>query len=149
MRMHVVFFIATLGACGGGGGGGDDGGVDAGVSPKCMEAESHSDLAWIQTNIFSSSCTFSSCHGGTGSQANNLSLDAGNSHGELVNQHAVEDPGMMLVVPGQSGQSYLMVAIGAVPGQLPMDGQMPLNSPGLCAQKQDAIARWIDAGATE
>lgn len=150
MKLPVVISIAMLVGCGGGGGGGDDGGgPDAGVSPKCMEATQHDDLAWIQSNVFSTSCTFSACHKSPATDANGLVLEAGQSHGELVNQQSVEQSGMMLVVPGQPNQSYLMVALGQIGGTLPQDGVMPLNSPALCGEKLDAIERWILAGALE
>lgn len=149
MKIHVVVSLAVMTACGGGGGGGDDGGPDAGVSPKCMEATTHDDLAWIQASVFSTSCTFSACHKSPANDANHLVLEAGASHDELVNQGSVEQNGMMLVVPGHPEQSYLMVALGELAGQLPEDGVMPLNSPALCQEKIDAIERWILAGAAE
>jgi hypothetical protein len=147
MRIHVVFCIGALAACSGGGGGDDEGGADAAVSATCLEATSHSDLAWIQEKVFSASCVFSSCHGGTGSMANGLVLTAGQSHDSLVNQASVSNPGMMRVVPGQPAQSYLLVAIGHISGSLPESGMMPVNSPQLCVEKREAIERWIAAGA--
>jgi len=150
MRIHVVISIAMLAGCGGGGAGDDGGGgPDAGVSPKCMEATTHDDLAWIQSNIFSTSCTFSACHKSPATDAHGLVLEPGASHAGLVNQQSVEQTQMMLVVPGQPNQSYLMVAIGQISGPLPQDGVMPLNSPALCGEKRDAIERWILAGALE
>src|SRR5690242_5339564 len=122
MRIHVVFCIgiASVAACSGGGGGDDDDtGPDAAVSATCMEATSHSDLGFIEQKVFNS-CRFMACHASEGAQANDLSLEAGRSHDELVNHAAVSDPGMMLVSPGHPEDSYLLVAIGHIPGQLPM-----------------------------
>jgi hypothetical protein len=148
MRTHVVFCIgiACVAACGGGGGGDDEVGPDAAVSATCLEATSHSDLDFIETKVFNS-CRFMACHAAEGGQANNLSLEPGRSHDELVNHAAVSDPGMMLVSPGNPQDSYLLVAVGHIPGQLPESGQMPVNSPQLCLEKREAIERWIAAGA--
>lgn len=52
------------------------------------------------------------------------------------------------VVPGDPQRSYLMVILGHVPGPLaPNVGTMPYNEPLLCAEKRQAIERWIAAGA--
>src|SRR5262245_12038583 len=150
MRIHVAFSLALVAACSGGGGGDDGGGgADAAPSPKCMEAVAHSDLAWIQQNVFSASCTFMACHKGTATDADGLNLEPGMSRDMLVNQDSVQQPGMMRVMPGNAAQSYLLVAIGQTAGTLPEDGMMPLNSPQLCHEKRDAIERWIAAGAPE
>jgi hypothetical protein len=147
MRIHVGFCIALLGCVGGSGGGDDgEGEPDAAPSAKCVEATQHDDLRWIEQNVFTS-CTFSACHQGAATDAHGLNLEPGMSHAELVNHAAVEQPGMMLVVPGQPNQSYLLVAIGHIPGTLPEDGMMPLNSAKLCGEKREAIERWIAAGA--
>jgi len=67
----------------------------------------------------------------------------------------------MLVVPGNSQQSFLSVMIGQIKPEeadpplqsIPLDadqnpvGTMPQDSTILCCQKVDAIAAWIQAGA--
>lgn len=117
------------------------------LSASCKEAEQHDDLTWIQANIFDVSCAFSSCHSAGSKPAGGMSLTAGNSHHALVGAASTQQPGWKRVVAGDSGASYLMVAVGSVAGPLPMSGTMPADQDPLCDQKLDAIARWIDAGA--
>jgi hypothetical protein len=128
-----------------------DSSPDAGaeVSAECVAAQGHSDLAWIETNVFTANCNFGSCHGGTGAQADHLSLIAGSVHDQLVGQPSVEDPSWMRVVASDSDHSYLMVALGAVSGPLPKDGVMPDGQTPLCQDKIDAVQRWIAAGAPD
>jgi hypothetical protein len=123
--------------------------IDA--SASCLEANNHSDLGWIQDNIFTGSCSnFVACHRGAASQAGGLSLEPGRSHAELVNQRSSRFPDWTLVIPGDPEMSYLMVALGRYPGPLvPSVGTMPFNSRLLCKEKLDAIERWIDDGAPD
>lgn len=120
---------------------------DGGTGNPCDEAKTHSDLAWIQTNIFTPSCAFGTCHKAPAVAAGHLILDAGQSHGQLVNTASTSASSWMRVVPGDSAKSYLLVAIGAQSGPRPVDGIMPLSNPPLCSDKVDAIRRWIAAGA--
>ena len=114
-------------------------------SPSCLEAENHSDLAWIQSEILTPSCAnFSVCHMGNASSAGNLNLEAGNSETNMVNVDSVRITDFKLVVPGDPDNSYLMVILGDVEGPLTDGiGTMPFNNPTLCQQKQDAVRRWI------
>jgi len=116
------------------------------VSASCVEADAHDDLAWIQANVFDKSCGFSSCHGGNTPQGK-LSLVAGRSRDSLVGIASTSEPAWKRVVAGDSGASYLLVALGAVDGPLPESGTMPAGQDPLCDEKRDAVARWIDAGA--
>jgi hypothetical protein len=127
--------------------GGDDVGPDAAVSATCQEATEHSDLAWIQDNVFGKSCAFSGCHRGPALGAGSLSLEKGLSHGALVGKAATTESGWMRVVAGNVDTSYLMIALGVGDGPRPSSGVMPLNGPPLCQEKLDAVARWIAAGA--
>ena len=128
---------------------GDDDMTDGGVSAVCQEATTHSDLAWIQDNVFSKACAFSGCHKGTAASAGFLNLESGMSHGTLVAQPTQSVTGFMRVVPGSSSTSYLMVAIHdpSASGPEPQHGYMPQGNPELCQEKKDAIGRWIDMGA--
>jgi len=117
------------------------------ASDACAEATTHSDLAWIQTNIFTHSCAFSGCHTGAAANAGFLSLESGVSHGSLVGQMAKTETGWMRVVASNPSQSYLLVAIGAENGPTPVGGLMPLSQPKLCSEKLDAVTRWVQAGA--
>ena len=113
----------------------------------CDEARSHSDLAWIQSNVFSASCTFSGCHLGVAANAGHLSLEPGQARGQLVNTVSTSANTWMRVVPNDAAKSYLLVAVGSQTGPSPVDGVMPLGSSKLCVEKRDAIRRWIEAGA--
>ena len=120
---------------------------DGGVGNACDEARSHSDLAWIQTNIFTPSCAISGCHKTPAVGGGHLILDSGVSHAQLVNTASTSASTWMRVVPGDASKSYLLTAMGAQAGPKPVDGFMPLAGPPLCTDKVDAIRRWIEGGA--
>ena len=51
---------------------------DEGLSESCIEARTHSDFDFVQTEIFDKSCNgFSSCHQGNALQAGGLNLEGG------------------------------------------------------------------------
>jgi hypothetical protein len=114
---------------------------------SCEEAKGHSDLAWIQSNLFSRSCSLPSCHRGSAATAGFLDLEAGRARGQLVDTASTSAGGWKRVVPGDAARSYLLVAIGQSAGPRPIDGVMPVGGPALCADKREAIQRWIEAGA--
>lgn len=126
-------------------------------STVCKEAVNHSDLPWLENNVFNLSCGFSKCHDGNpGSVEGRLDLRPGKSFAKLVNQSATADPHRMLVVPGNVEASYLMLMLhdfdpadASPPGVAPDKsvGYMPMGNKPLCCQKLDAIERWIMAGA--
>ncbi|HMG25123.1 MAG TPA: hypothetical protein VK607_27485 [Kofleriaceae bacterium] len=127
-------------------------------SAVCSEAVNHSDLKWIEQNVFAPNCNLGgggACHGGA-SDAGKLDLRAGLSHGHLVGVSSMIDRTRQLVVPGDVAASYLMLMLGDVapamaspPGAPPPGniGYMPQTSGTLCCQKLDAIERWIADGA--
>jgi hypothetical protein len=128
------------------------------TSAPCMEAASgmKSDLAWLQANVFTPSCSFSGCHNGDSSRQGQIDLRDGMSHAHLVNFASKLDPTRKLVVPNDVEASYLMLMLhdfspdmANPPGSAPPDsvGYMPQGNPPLCCQKLDAIERWIMAGA--
>lgn len=140
--------------------------IDAGPSPSCIEAQSHSDLAFIEDQIFRISCIASSCHDGQGPGAGTLNLKKDFSHDALVGVDAETDSeaspagSYKLVVAGQPRQSYLMFMIRHYSGTEmdppagapnPNVGFMPQDISGqlppLCIEKREAIVRWIEAGA--
>lgn len=140
---------ALASACGGDDQGNADAGIDA-ISPTCLEAMQHSDLTWIQDKIFQPSCAgFRDCHQGAAVDAAHLSLERGQSHTQLVDVATEFMPtAYVRVKPGDPAASYLMIAIGSIPGPLKEGvGTMPYNSPLLCKEKRDAIERWIAGGA--
>jgi hypothetical protein len=141
--MLKSLFVIGLAACSG------TSSTEDSLTPTCQDAMTHSDLAWIQTNIFTKSCAFSGCHVGTAPNAGHLDLEAGTSYANLVGANAMTQPGWKRVVAGDPDSSFLMVALGHAAGPMPADGYMPLSSPALCTEKLDAIARWITAGAAQ
>lgn len=143
-RATVAAALLGLLASACGGGGNDT--PDAMLSPVCLEAQDHSDLAWIQENIFTPNCAaFAACHQGAATQAQGLNLEAGNSEANLVGVASQRFPDQTLVVPGDPQSSYIMTALGSYVGQLSDVGTMPPNSPLICVQKREAIERWIDS----
>jgi hypothetical protein len=142
----VSVAITCTAACGSSG----DGGADAaGPSVACLEANSHSDLSWIQDNVFTPSCSkFGACHKDAALSAAGLNLEAGKSRASLVGVKSKLFPQFDLVAAGNASNSYLMIIAGHYPGYLKAGvGTMPLNSPVLCVEKRQAIDRWISAGA--
>ena len=121
-------------------------------SPTCLDAVNHSDLTWIQANIFATSCNFSGCHS---SAADLGKLDlTGSTHDRLVNKAATLQPSRKLVVPNDIHASFFMLMVHdftpdeATPtATAPTGGFMPKGAPVLCCQKLDAMERWINAGA--
>ncbi|MBL4635341.1 MAG: hypothetical protein JKY56_15880 [Kofleriaceae bacterium] len=146
--------LSFVGACGEDGGGGDTDATpvtDATpadampLTASCIEAANHSDLAWLQDNIFTGGCAaFSSCHMSEARQAANLNLESGMTLAAMLNVDSVLFPDWKLVVPGDPTNSYLMVILGAEIGPLKDGvGTMPFNSGTLCKPKLDAVSRWI------
>jgi hypothetical protein len=133
------------------------------TSAACGEAVMHSDLTWIETNIFDK-CTFSGCHNGAATDAGRMDLSPGKSHAALVNVDSeIASGGMLtgkakLVTPMEPSRSYLLVMmrqlspeqhdppLGPPPASV---GYMPQNAGGAvtCCQKLDALTRWIEEGA--
>jgi hypothetical protein len=123
------------------------GGPDGGHTPTiCEQAAQHSDLTFIQDNVFTVSCATEHCHA-SDSQAGGLVLSKGMARDELVNRSAELASGWTRVVPGDPAHSYLMVAIGGASGPLPNGVRMPAGAPMLCGEEIGAIGRWIGAGA--
>jgi len=112
-----------------------------------MEAASHSDLAWIQDNILTSSCAaFGACHKGAAPQAGGLNLEAGQSEANMVGIPSGRFTDWNLVVAGDPDNSYLMVLLTGTGGPLSDEvGTMPFNNPTLCDPKIEAVRRWISA----
>lgn len=134
-----------------------------GTVPACVEAATHSDLAWIEANVFNK-CTFSGCHNGAMTDGGRLDLQPTKSFAALVNKDSEIATGptltgkAKLVVPGEPNHSYLLVMMRSLtPAEFdpPLDnppgsvGYMPQNAGGAvtCCQKLDALTRWIMDGA--
>jgi hypothetical protein len=148
------------------------------ANPACEEAKTHSDLPWIQANIFDQACSSSTaCHKDRALDAAELSLSDGTSYAALVGVDAKSDYGTTVkgrmqwkrVVAGDPSSSYLMVLIdphenpvpngpvdpmgggyGSAADLNPKSGSMPQNAGELlCPERIDAIRRWIENGAPE
>jgi hypothetical protein len=128
------------------------------TSPSCADATAHADLAWLEANIFATSCNFSGCHDGGNTSQGKVDLRPGKSRAHLVDFTSMIDPTRKLVVPNDVQASYLMLMLRDVPpamanppGNPPPGsvGYMPQTSGSatLCCQKLDALERWIMAGA--
>lgn len=90
--------------------------------------------------IFTANCAVSTCHVTPSSSGAPMSLAAGASYGNLVNQPASVGT---RVIPDNSADSVLVKRItGTTAGQ-----QMPPGRPLLPANAQNLIKVWIDMGA--
>lgn len=154
MRLAAVLFV-LVSACGTEPSRSDIAPDAAGVSMPdaaasltvCQQATQHSDLAWIQDNVFSATCARAQCHA-SNNQAGGLVLEAGMAHDYLVNRPSTVQTTMMRVLPGDPANSYLLIAIGGEPGNPPEGTVMPWGGlPMLCIEEIDAIRRWVAAGA--
>jgi hypothetical protein len=128
------------------------------TSPQCLDALNHSDLPWIEQNVFKGACIFSGCHNGDNTTQGKVDLRSTKSYAHLVNYASVIDTTRKLVVPNDVAASYLMLMVRDVPPAMasppgnppPGDvGFMPktTGTATLCCQKLDALERWIMAGA--
>ncbi|MBA3457249.1 MAG: hypothetical protein H0T42_29475 [Deltaproteobacteria bacterium] len=135
-----------------------DSSVDAPLSASCMEAITRSDLNFIETKIFATSCIFSGCHNGANTDAGRLDLREGMAHAALVNKDSAIAPTYKYVVPTKPNESHLLLMIQHITPEMmsppttapdPQIGYMPQNAGGraICVQKREAIERWIMAGA--
>lgn len=104
-------------------------------------------LAAVQAETFTPSCAFSSCHAAT-NPAGALDLTNGHSYAALVGVPSADAAGETLVVPGDSGASYL---IKKCTGGADFVGDlMPQGTTtGLDADRLSNLAAWIDAGAAD
>jgi hypothetical protein len=170
LRLVALASLLTAGACrielesdtqNSSGDDGSNSGMACKVSmtaPTCLDAPNHSDLTWLQTNVFTPQCTFSGCHNGENTDAGKVDMRAGMTYAHLVGYTSHLDSTRKLVVASDSASSYLLFMLQKFPASAatppaspPPDdiGFMPQNSGGatLCCQKLDAIDRWIAAGA--
>ncbi len=99
------------------------------------------DFATIEADILRPSCGFSVCHGtGTGG----LTLTGEGDHVRLIDVESVGQPGSILVLPGDSANSYLLHKMEGAAGIV---GD-PMPAPN--GSDSDVVAQlraWIDAGA--
>lgn len=106
-------------------------------------------LAEVQTEVFTVSCTFSSCHSGPAPRAG-LDLTAV-TRARLVDMAATERPDKPLVAAGDPDGSFLLDKLldrdlPSAPATEPEWTSMPPGMP-LEAERLDLVRQWIDAGA--
>jgi hypothetical protein len=131
-RCTIAAALLALAACGGGGGGEDAPPPPAGLQPT---------LASIQANVFTPICADSGCHATPG--MNGLNLDnVGISSSNLITVPAFYGNGLVRVVPGDSGNSFL---IQKLEGTTMFGGRMPLMRTPLQQVTIDVIRQWIDS----
>ncbi|MCC6130202.1 MAG: hypothetical protein IT186_09770 [Acidobacteria bacterium] len=97
----------------------------------------------VQNEIFTPSCAFSGCHGGTTVQAG-LNLEQGKAYRNIVGVVSAETS-LLRVAPGLPNDSYVVVKVrgdAAITGS-----RMPLGGPYLSAEKTSLLVDWIRRGA--
>ena len=98
-------------------------------------------LSSIQSNVFTTTCALTGCHGNSGTQAN-LNLTSGQSFANLVGVTSQLFPPSLRVQAGDGANSIL---IRILKGQvLP---RMPQDRAALSNAIIDSIQKWIDNGA--
>lgn len=106
----------------------------------------------VQAEVFDHSCTFSTCHGASGS-AGDLDLTTGNAYAELVSVAAVGPLELdtasteILVIPGDVENSYLMKKLRGDDGIYKK--RMPSTGSALDADRMKLVEDWISAGALD
>ena len=136
--------------CSGGGGGDDDDDDDAATTntPTCTPLPNNN-LSTLQSAIFTPQCGLSSCHDSVAPAGNLDMSSAAASHANMVGvlSDGTFNSNNILIVDTANGHtaSFLWLKVTGANGI--SGSQMPDTGQTLCAQKIDAIAAWIDAGA--
>ncbi|UCF18819.1 MAG: hypothetical protein JSU87_12900 [Gemmatimonadota bacterium] len=99
--------------------------------------------------IFTASCAFSGCHGGSSPQLG-MNLSAGQAYANIVNVASVEVPGLMRIRPDLPDSSYLVHKIQGTQASVGgSGGQMPLSNCCLSTEQIDLIRAWVEDGAPD
>jgi len=122
----IVLSLCVVAGCGAGNG-------DAPIASR---------LQTIEAEIFTPSCTFSSCHGAT-SPEQDMSL-ASPAWGAIVGVRSTEVSDLLRVAPGDAAGSYLWQKISNPSPQIGV--RMPPDQP-LSLSAIEAIRAWIANGA--
>ena len=137
----AAFCMCVFTACAGNGPLPDSGGGVA--TPSAASFDS------IQQTIFNLHCLSAGCHNSS-DQAGNLVLDAGRSYANLAGvrcfNQAVQNAGLLRVVPGDPDHSFLLIKL-TLTGAGAEGSPMPLNQAALAPEDIDAVRNWILAGA--
>jgi hypothetical protein len=139
-KLTLTALVAALSLCACG-----DKTADSGADTEAPAVDYEADVQ----DVFNRSCI--SCHNAAGTYkpalAVDLVLESGASYDELVGVDATQLPGMPLVDPGDSANSYLWYKLTDTHTSVGGSGdEMP---PGLTLATNDLepIQRWIDQGA--
>ena len=98
----------------------------------------------VQQQIFTQSCAFSGCHGGS-SPAEGLDLRQGAAYGEIVNVPSSQMSSLDRIEPSEPDSSYLYLK---VTGDSSISGvRMPRGGAALSSDLIDLLRDWIERGA--
>ena len=98
----------------------------------------------VQQQIFTQSCAFSGCHGGS-SPAQGMDLREGAAFSNIVNVSSSERPSLDRIEPSDPDNSYLYLK---VIGDSSISGsRMPRGAPALSQNLIDLLRDWIERGA--
>ncbi len=99
--------------------------------------------------IFTQRCAFAGCHGGE-RPAEGLDLTEGLAFAELINVEPTNanavTMGFLRVIPGDSGNSFLVIKVAGNPG-VGLGDRMPRFALPLEEDEVATIRSWVDAGA--
>jgi hypothetical protein len=128
--------LAAAGGCGG-------------ASEPLLPPEPH--LSSIQSAVFNTTCAFASCHSAADAKGD-LVLTPGSSYRQLVGvaatQEAAADEGLVRVVPGDPGASFLLIKLRD-PLAAKYEDLMPRDGTPLAPDFVEPIAEWIRRGALD
>ena len=110
----------------------------------CTSAEAPATFTEVFDEIFSQSCAFSTCHGGSAGAP--FLTDSEAAYTSLVGAESTDKEGAILVIPGDPDNSYLVQKMEDDSG---IEGDaMPPSSP-LGTDVIERVRSWIEDGAQE
>jgi len=98
----------------------------------------------VQQQIFTASCAFSGCHGGS-SPAQGMDLQAGAAFNNIVNVASGENSSLDRIEPFDPDNSYLYLKVLGDPSI--SGSRMPRGAPALSQSLLDLLRDWIERGA--
>ena len=98
----------------------------------------------VQQRIFTQSCTFSGCHGGS-SPAEGMDLRAGAAYGNIVNVRSSQMSSLDRIEPSDPDNSYLYRKVNGGPSI--SGSRMPRGGAMLSQELRDLLRDWIERGA--
>lgn len=116
------------------------------AGPLEDEAPAGATLSAIQERIFDTSCAVSGCHAGSSPQMG-MSLESGQSFGDIVGVQSIERNDLMRVDPGNPEDSYLLKKVRGDADIVGM--RMPLGRSNLSGENIELIRQWIEDGALD